>query len=75
MIAVIGMRHFSSLDLVPSRMAGSFAAVSGADVGSASDMPIAVKLLYLDDLVLTSDQPVEGARRAALSWILRTRIF
>jgi hypothetical protein len=58
-IAVIGMRHFSSLDLVPSRMAGSFAAVSGADVGSASDMPIAVKLLYLDDLVLT---PIDQSR-------------
>jgi hypothetical protein len=40
-------------------MAGSFAAVSGADVGSASDMPIAVKLLYLDDLVLT---PIDQSR-------------
>jgi len=27
------MRDFSSRDLGPSRMAGSFAAVSGADVG------------------------------------------
>jgi hypothetical protein len=69
MIAVTGMSDFSSLDLGPSRMAGSFAASVASRLEVAPvDVLIVVKLLYLNDLALT---PINHLR-AAISMVLRT---